>query len=87
MGEYYKCSDEDSLLAEVVAIEMAAVIASRYGWKKLCFYSDSKVTIGYINGIQQIVLFKIFAPLTKIREMITAFESIFSLAINQAQSH
>lgn len=44
LQECCKCSDGDSpLLTEAVGIALSC------GWKNVCFYSESKVVIDYIN--------------------------------------
>lgn len=70
------------LLTEVIAIEMTLGIPLRCGWKKICFYSDSKVAIDYINDNHQVMPCKIYAPLMKFREVIGVFESTFFSTIN-----
>lgn len=48
LQECCKCSDGDSpLLTEAVGIALSC------GWKNVCFYSESKVVIDYINDNQQ----------------------------------
>lgn len=82
-----KCiSGKSSLLAETIAIEETGRIALLHGWKKVCFFSDSKISIDYINDNQQVVPWDIYAPIIKIREKIGNFELVSFVAIRRSSN-
>lgn len=74
------------LLAETVAIEGTVRIALLHGWKKVCFFSNPKISIDCINDNQQVVPWDIYAPIIKIREKIGNFELVSFVAIRRSSN-
>lgn len=54
---------DSSLVAEVLAIEKAMDMALCYGWRRICFNSDSKIVINATKNLHNDHPWETYAPI------------------------